>query len=79
MRKPEFQDTYETFLVDDVEIHIAKHLLESHLKNNSMLINNVINLLIDKQYRNKYYINKVKKYGVLFIFQFQIDIVQWER
>lgn len=39
MGKPEFQDTYETFLVEDVEIHIAKHLLESQLKNNSMLIN----------------------------------------
>jgi len=39
MGKPEFKDTYETFLVEDVEIHIARHLLKSHLKNNTLLIN----------------------------------------
>lgn len=38
MGEPEFKDTYETFLVEDVKIHIGKYLLETHMKNNAMLI-----------------------------------------
>jgi len=39
MGKPEFEENYEVFQVEDVVIYVARHLLSEYVKNNEMLIN----------------------------------------
>jgi hypothetical protein len=39
MGKPDFEEGYEAFQVDDVVIYVARHLLNEHVKHNILLIN----------------------------------------